>query len=205
MSYAELDARANALAHDLVERGVQPGQRVGVLGGRSAAAIVAFLAVLKTGSAYVPLDPAHPAARRTAMAVDARLAALVVLPGHRPALADAPPGIPTIAFDPDRARPDGPPASPRRDDDDLACVLFTSGTTGRPKAVGIRHAGVTRLAADPRLVTITGEDRVLHLAALHVRPRARGDLGGIDRRRSRGDRHRSPAHLPHRAPPPPAR
>ncbi|UYM25874.1 AMP-binding protein [Streptomyces sp. AD16] len=81
LSYARLDARAEELARHLAARGVRPGDRVAVSLPRSAGLVVALLAVLKAGAAYVPLDPAHPAERLRATLADAAPVLTLVHPG----------------------------------------------------------------------------------------------------------------------------
>jgi amino acid adenylation domain-containing protein len=143
LSYAELDKRANRLAHLLIKHGVRPGDRVGVCLDRSVWLPVTLLAVLKAGAAYVPFDPDYPAARLAPMAEDADLKAMVTSPklsaaapsrGEARLLLGA--GRKTLAGLPDH-RPDV-----SRSDRDIAYVLFTSGSTGRPKGVEITDAGL---------------------------------------------------------------
>ncbi|MFI6785386.1 amino acid adenylation domain-containing protein [Micromonospora sp. NPDC050276] len=127
MSYAELNARANRLAHQLVAGGVGPESIVGVSLPRSPELVVALLAVLKAGGAYLPIDPDNPPERIAQLIAEAR---------------------PVTVID-DAAVPDGPdhnlgirvlPEHP-------AYVIYTSGSTGRPKGVVIRHAGVVNYLA----------------------------------------------------------
>src|SRR5205823_5869441 len=89
LTYAELDAAANRLAHLLMERGLCPGQRVGVLLERSVEAIIAMLAVWKAGGVYLPLDSHHPAQRLNFMLGDASPSLLVVRKGLPEAVAAA--------------------------------------------------------------------------------------------------------------------
>ncbi|MFE4410384.1 amino acid adenylation domain-containing protein [Streptomyces sp. NPDC056821] len=143
MSYGELKDRSDALAARLLGSGVRRGDGVGVCGGRSLEALVAFLGILKTGAAYVPLDDASPPGRLQAMAEDAGVHTVVTLPGSvcrirrvrtRIALngsAPAPAALPRTGVLPG----------------DCAYVMFTSGSTGRPKPVAVPHCGVVRLAA----------------------------------------------------------
>ncbi|MCX4391837.1 non-ribosomal peptide synthetase [Streptomyces sp. NBC_01767] len=151
LTYRELNARANRLARHLRLRGAGPGATVAVCLERGPEQITALLAVLKSGAAYLPLDPEHPADRLAHMVADAR-AGLVVTDGARaarlpdepgrfltdrdwPSLADLP------AHDPEPAAASG----------DLAYVIYTSGSTGRPKGVEIEHhslAGLVRWTAD---------------------------------------------------------
>nr|WSZ13540.1 amino acid adenylation domain-containing protein [Streptomyces canus] len=153
LSYAELNAEANRLAGLLVERGAGPGRMVALALPRGIRLVVALLAVLKTGAAYLPLDTGHPAERLRLVTEDVPPAVLVTdaeTAGALPAipaptvvlgtretdkdLAVRPPGDLTDA---DRTGPTGP--------DDLAYIIHTSGSTGRPKGVPIPHSNVLRL------------------------------------------------------------
>ncbi|MFJ6863338.1 non-ribosomal peptide synthetase [Streptomyces termitum] len=144
LDYAALDHRANRLAHTLIDRGVRPGDRVGLLLERTTAVPVAVLAVLKTGAAYVPVDLAAPADRAALVFTDTAVTAVLT---DRP---DRAPDGPwhtldlTARADEIAARPGHrPPATGHPDD--LAYLIFTSGSTGRPKGVGVAHAHVSRL------------------------------------------------------------
>ena len=168
LTYVELNRRANQLARWLRSRGIGRGRRVGILAERSLDPIVAMLAVLKAGAAYVPLDPDYPPAHLAAVAADAGLALLLTQERLAPALArrggggdggdggaaddagDRSGAIPEAALPlPALARLDAaaPPwAGEPADDldggagpDDLAYLIYTSGSTGRPKGVEITH------------------------------------------------------------------
>ena len=161
MTYAELDRRANRLAHALREHGVAPGDRVGLLLERSPEFIVALLAVLKAGGAYVPFDVDAPDPVLAFVAEDADLrvaitdATLVArLPGHCAAVVrvdDA-----ALAARPD-TRTDCAATGA-----DTAYVMYTSGSTGRPKGVVVPQRGVTRLVHGTRWADL-GPDTVLCL------------------------------------------
>ncbi|WP_371514923.1 amino acid adenylation domain-containing protein, partial [Mycobacterium sp. 1164966.3] len=145
LTYRELDVPSNRLAHLLIEYGVGPGERVALLLPRSAEAIVAILAVLKTGAAYVPIDPSHPDARIEFLLGDAAPIAAITsselcarLDGHDLLIIDI--GDPAVDGQPDTALP-APTA------EDVAYLIYTSGTTGVPKGVAITHHNVTQLLA----------------------------------------------------------
>ncbi|MGP3634596.1 amino acid adenylation domain-containing protein, partial [Streptomyces sp. 24-1644] len=126
LTYRELNARADELAAGLHAAGVAPGDLVGICLTRSADLVATMLAVLKADAVYVPLDPDHPADRRTRTAEDA---------GLRLTVDDTAP----LTGHPAHPRPPaGPPTSP-------AYVIHTSGSTGRPKGVVVPHAHVTAL------------------------------------------------------------
>ena len=145
LTFARVDAAADRLARRLRAAGVDRGDRVGLCLDRSADLLVALLAVLKAGAAYVPLDPTYPAARLRRMVDTARCAALVCA-GPPLAGLDAVP-VPAIRLDAAGADPACAPdggAGP----DDLCYVMFTSGSTGSPKGIALRHAGVLNNLAD---------------------------------------------------------
>ncbi|OMC30954.1 hypothetical protein A5740_15865 [Mycobacterium sp. GA-1841] len=142
-TYRELDEASNRLAHLLVDEGVGPGQYVALLLNRSARAIVSILAVLKTGSAYLPIDPAHPEARVQFMLEDCGPVVAITTDGY----AERFDGCDLTVVDVDDPRIDGQPSTalPPPAPDDVAYVIYTSGTTGRPKGVAVTHQNVTRL------------------------------------------------------------
>ncbi|MER6178841.1 amino acid adenylation domain-containing protein, partial [Streptosporangium sp. NPDC001681] len=145
LSYAELEERARRLAHRLVRGGAGPGSRVAVCLERSANLVVALLAVLKSGAAYVPIDPSYPEERVRFMLADSGAPVLVT----SRSLADRLPAPETVV----RVDDDGPgewpapsehlPAEPVPTGmEDLAYVIYTSGSTGRPKGVMVTHRGL---------------------------------------------------------------
>ncbi len=143
MTYRELDEAANRLAHLLVEHGARPGESVALLFSRSAEAIVSILAVLKTGAAYLPIDPAVPAARIEFVLSDAAPVAAVTTADLRSRLD----GFDGVVVDVDDAPADTRPATalPGPTPQDIAYVIYTSGTTGVPKGVAVTHHNATQL------------------------------------------------------------
>ncbi|WP_139819930.1 non-ribosomal peptide synthetase, partial [Mycobacterium fragae] len=142
-TYRELDEAANRLAHLLVGRGVGPGQCVALLFSRSAEAVVAMLAVLKTGAAYLPIDPALPAARIGFMLADATPVAVVTTAELTGRLAGC--DVPVIDVNDPAVNSQPDTAPPPPGPDDLAYLIYTSGTTGIPKGVAVTHRNMTHL------------------------------------------------------------
>ena len=145
MTYREVEEAANRLAHLLAGQGVGPGQCVALLFSRSVEAIVAILAVLKTGAAYLPIDPGLPAARIGFMVADAAPIAAITTTG----LADRLDGHDLLVIDVEDPRIDTQPSTalPGPAPDDIAYLIYTSGTTGVPKGVAITHHNVIQLLA----------------------------------------------------------
>ncbi|WP_343574516.1 amino acid adenylation domain-containing protein [Mycobacterium sp.] len=143
MTYRELDEASNRLAQLLIGRGAGAGQRVALLLPRSAEAVVAIMAVLKTGAAYLPIDPAVPAARIRFVLDDAAPIAAITTAE----LTDRLDGRDLSVIDIADAAVGNQPATavPLPDPDDIAYLIYTSGTTGTPKGVAIAHRNVTRL------------------------------------------------------------
>ncbi|MFD0201591.1 MULTISPECIES: non-ribosomal peptide synthetase [Saccharothrix] len=161
LSYAELDERSSRLAHVLLAKGARVDRPVALSLPRGADLVTAMLAVLKAGAAYLPLDPANPAARDAV------------------ALRES--GTPLVVSDRPRALPDGvssvvwsglnlseqSPVSPAVPTHPLsvAYVNYTSGSTGRPKGVAVPHRGVVRLVTRPTFARFGPGQTFLHLSA----------------------------------------
>ncbi|MCK9899586.1 amino acid adenylation domain-containing protein [Frankia sp. Cpl3] len=156
LTYTQLDARANQLAHRLIDAGAGAGEVIGVLAERSPDVIAAFLAIVKMGAVYLPLSTDDPVARQRSFLREA---------GVRLLLSDRTPefdGCVAIGFD-----ADGFPAHTPRTDvlpDQLAYITYTSGSTGEPKGVATTHRHVAELALDRSWTSATRS--VLH----HTRP-----------------------------------
>ncbi|MCK0197264.1 non-ribosomal peptide synthetase [Ancylobacter sp. 6x-1] len=168
LTYADLDFRSNQLARYLLERDVGAGDRVALLTGRSADAILAILAILKVGAVFVPLDPAYPAERLAHMLGDA---APVLVVGH----AELSPGIAQAAgerfVDLAGARDASAALSAEVlpecvSGEDPAYVMYTSGSTGRPKGVVVPHRAIARLVSGQTYARFAPDEVILHLAPL---------------------------------------
>ncbi|MBB4367216.1 amino acid adenylation domain-containing protein, partial [Bradyrhizobium sp. CIR18] len=155
LSYGELNAKANRLAHHLIALGVKPGDRIATVLDRSVALLVAQLAILKAGSVYVPIDPALPSARQELLMADcaARLALCA------DDLVEA--TIPARAIEPLIAGT-GCSSDPglALSAETAAYVMYTSGSTGLPKGVVVPHRAVNRLVINSGYVKIDAGDRV---------------------------------------------
>jgi natural product biosynthesis luciferase-like monooxygenase protein len=146
LTYAELDARANAVAQELLNSGSGPDKLIGIYMNRSVDLVVGAVAILKSGAAYVPLDPTYPADRVALMVEDSGLTAILT----EPALASSVPGNGAQIIDVAKAARAGAgaarPAIQVRPDN-LAYVIYTSGSTGRPKGVMVEHRNVVNFFA----------------------------------------------------------
>ena len=147
LTYAGLDARVNRLANHLVSRGVGKGDYVGILLERTSHVPVSFLAVLKAGAAYVPIDPEYPEER---IALMIRNAAIGVVVTEQDFAGLVPEGVGTIVIDAhdEAARIAAAPATPPPvsiSADDIAHVHHTSGSTGEPKGIPVTHANLANV------------------------------------------------------------
>lgn len=165
LSYADLDRRADILAHRLHIAGVRPGDVVALAAQRSVSAVVAVLGILKAGAAYLPLDPHHPCERLKFMIEDA--GAHVVLVDAECGELALPPGVHALLLDDGWSDRDWAAT----DDivsagESLAYVMYTSGSTGTPKGVEIRHRSILRLVCGVDYIALGPETRMLHAAPL---------------------------------------
>ena len=170
LTYAQLNERANQLAHTLRKRGVGPGQLAGVAVERSLEMLVAVLGVLKAGGAYVPLDPEFPPARLALMLEDAQPKVVLTQEHLASSLAGATAEAGLICLDTERdairqACRHNPETAATPND--LAYVIYTSGSTGRPKGVQVPHRSVANfLWSMRRRPGLDGDDRLLAVTTL---------------------------------------
>ncbi|WP_372641977.1 amino acid adenylation domain-containing protein [Hyphomicrobium sp.] len=153
VSYSELNARANRLAHWLIAEGVKPDERVAIALMRGVEMVVALLATLKAGGAYVPLDPAYPVERLQFMLQDSAPRVLLTQESVLPGLGEIPAGLSVLSMDDaeetwqDYSSLNPDPRAMGLTSSNLAYVIYTSGSTGQPKGVDGLHRGlVNRLA-----------------------------------------------------------
>ncbi|MGW2397434.1 amino acid adenylation domain-containing protein [Kitasatospora sp. NPDC001664] len=169
LSYAELDAAANRVAHLLLARGVRREEPVGLALPRSAELVVALLGVLKAGAAYLPLDADHPRERIAYMLADAGARTVLTTTALAPEL---PAGVEALALDApevQEALASAPSTSPGVDIalDEAAYVIYTSGSTGRPKGVLVPHDGIGSLIATAtERIGVTEHSRVAQFASV---------------------------------------
>ncbi len=165
LTYRELDLHATALAGELIGFGAGPEKVVAVLLRRAPGLVVAELAVLKAGAAYLPLDPAHPRERLAAMIEDSRAALVLTESALRHAIA----GVETRVFELDRwaGTAASGPVIAKVSELDLAYVIYTSGSTGRPKGVQVQHDNLGHLIAwHMRAFDVQASDKAPLLAGL---------------------------------------
>jgi amino acid adenylation domain-containing protein len=176
LSYHALDQAANRLAHLLRRRGIDRGALVAVCLDRTVDIPIALAAVLKTGAAYVPLDPTHPEERLHYILADARVSCVITTSSFLPIFDGT--AVQCVLLDEEdkllACQSDVPPAI-TINPEDLAYVIYTSGSTGRPKGVAIEHRNVVSfLEAMQRQPGLTANDRLLAVTTLAF------DIAGLE-------------------------
>ncbi|MEU8433254.1 non-ribosomal peptide synthetase [Streptomyces sp. NPDC029216] len=167
LTYAELDALSDSFAQALLERGIGSEDRVAYVLDRGVQVYAALLGILKAGAAYVPVDTRYPDARRDLMLTESRPSLLVTEPGWTArfaSLEDEDLSIMEFSLDDYTKPPLG--ALPEVAPEDAAAVLFTSGSSGIPKAVVLEHRNLVHFASNPALPALTPEDRVGAVSSL---------------------------------------
>ncbi len=165
LSYGELNARANCIAHRLLQAGVRRGDCVGICAERSLELIAGLVGILKAGGAYLPLDPAYPRERLAFMIEDGAVGVVLVQPHLEAALASGAAQRLVLEWSGAELQAQGgvnPPCV--CGGSDLAYVIYTSGSTGRPKGVAVPHRAVNRLVCNTDYVQLQEGDRVAHLS-----------------------------------------
>ncbi|MFI0243179.1 amino acid adenylation domain-containing protein, partial [Streptomyces sp. NPDC016845] len=165
LTYAQLDARANELAHDVVGRGVLPGDAVGVLLERSIASVTTVLGLMKAGAVHVPLDARYPAERIRHVLADTGASLVVTDDASQPQLPADAADVFVIGSTPEGEEEREAPGVGVCAGD-AAYVMYTSGSTGAPKGIVVTHGNVAALALDPRF------DRSAHRRVLLHSPAA---------------------------------
>nr|BDT35424.1 non-ribosomal peptide synthetase [Myxococcus sp. MH1] len=166
LTYAQLETQANQLAWHLQGLGVVPDTLVGIYLERSPSLIVAMLACLKAGGAYLPLDTSYPVDRLSFMLRDARAPILVTTQALSGKLSSES-GVHVVAMDTQaevlaRQPPRAPPTSTQPSH--LAYAIYTSGSTGQPKGILVPHLGVVRLVRDSDYIQLSSQDRVAQVS-----------------------------------------
>ncbi|MCY1072265.1 amino acid adenylation domain-containing protein [Nannocystis sp. RBIL2] len=167
LTYAQLNRRANLVARELLDRGARPEERVVLLLERDASYLVAMLACLKAGAAFVPMDPDYPRDKRAAMVRQASARFVLSAPRHAERIAEMGPELVAVEL------PQADVDDPRTRDlevqvsgSSLAYVIYTSGSTGEPKGVMIEHRGMlNHLLNKVRGLALTADDVVAEMAA----------------------------------------
>lgn len=164
LSYAETNAAANRLAHKLIGLGAAAEQVVGVCLGRGTELVLTLLAVLKSGAAYVPIDPGYPVSRKQYMIANSGATIVVTDPAMAADFAATSARVVTAE---DLCEDGAPVTDPEvvLDPDNLACVMYTSGSTGQPKGAAISHRAIVRLVQALTRLGITEHDTFLQFAS----------------------------------------
>src|SRR5205823_9713525 len=157
LTYGELNARANAVARELVARGVGTDELVGLFMERSLEMVIATLAIVKAGGAYLPLDVTYPRERLAFMLTDTAARVVVTSKAMRDAL---PAEVEQIVCIDDAFAHSTENLGIRARAENLAYIIYTSGSTGVPKGIGIPQSAVTRLVINTNFVSVQRDDRI---------------------------------------------
>lgn len=159
LSYREMNQKANQIARTLRSGGIRPNMPVGIVADKSLELITGILAILKAGGCYAPIDPEYPAGRVEFIIKDAGIKAVLVQSKYEDRKFEG-----AVKYNLDIAGTydlDGTNLTPVNTPDDLAYILYTSGTTGIPKGTPIRHRGVNRLVLNTNFSEWNHQDRIL--------------------------------------------
>ncbi|MFI6893874.1 non-ribosomal peptide synthetase [Streptomyces sp. NPDC050256] len=169
LTYAELDQASDLLAACLVSRGIRAGDHVAIHMDRCADVFVAILATLKAGAAYVPVDTRYPAARRDLMLTHSGARTVIALPEHVEPLAHLSLDVLTLDGTPARGTTSPVVSSPTEEGprtSSAAAVLFTSGSSGTPKAIVLEHGNIVSFASNAALPLLRPDDRTGQISSL---------------------------------------
>ena len=166
LTYAELDARVNRVAHLLRRHGAGPERTVGLCGERSTELIVGLLGILKAGAAYLPMDPHNPRRRLEQLVEDTGTQLVLAQPAWHHAVPAKVGTVLTLTEETFAAEPDTAPV-PGPDADGTACVLYTSGSTGWPKGIALSHRAVVDSLVGQDFVHLDEDETVLHLSSFN--------------------------------------
>lgn len=163
LTYAQLNSRANRIAHALLERGLEPDDRVALFVERGIDMVSGLLGVLKAGGAYIPLDPSYPASRLSYMLDNSEPKVVLTtreLIGQVPGAERS-----ILAFEDTREHRDDVPDVPTLTSRNLAYVIYTSGSTGAPKGVMIEHRSACNLVVAQHDIVVSPDDRILQFSS----------------------------------------
>ena len=167
LTYSELNEKANQLAHFLDSGGIKPGARVALCLDRSLEVIAGLLAILKVGAAYVPVDASYPASRLTFLIEDSQAQALLTDRAIAAKLPELATNVICLDADwPAIALESGANLGHNGGSEDLAYVMYTSGSTGNPKGVLVPHRAVVRLVKNNSFASFSADEVFLQLAPL---------------------------------------
>ena len=162
MTYGELNQKANRLARTLREKGVGPDQSVGILINRSFEMLVGILAILKAGGAYLPIDPGYPEERIKYMLSDSKTELLLTRSGMTDIYQS---GVEKFYLDDEQVyHLDPSNLKGNTGPDNLAYIMYTSGTTGQPKGILTRHYNIVRVVKKTNYIEIGSDDKLLQLS-----------------------------------------
>ncbi|GCE51346.1 hypothetical protein KTH_62150 [Thermosporothrix hazakensis] len=168
ITYRELNERANQLAHSLMRAGIGPEVATGVCLERSPWQVIAFLAILKAGGIFVPLDPTYPRERLAFILTDAHISVLLTQE-HLKAIFSLSDPVTVIALDQSHTRLEMEPRTnplPHLSPENIAYIIYTSGSTGKPKGVMIPHRGLLNvLEAQKQIFGLSSNDRILQFSS----------------------------------------
>jgi amino acid adenylation domain-containing protein len=165
LTYEELNRRANQLGHHLRRLGVGPQVLVGLYVERSLEMLIGLLGIFKAGGAYVPLDPSYPAGRLAFMLQDAQIPVLLTQQKLLHRLVDE--DVEFICLDSDNnsiAQESEENLTNETTTDDLAYVMYTSGSTGEPKGVAVPHRAINRLVCNTNYIDLRATDKVAQVS-----------------------------------------